>query len=85
MSDWLTFEKMITPVLIQIIFWIAVVLIVLVGIVGLFTAGSFFDVIRSLLTIVLGPIVVRVYCELIIVFFRINDHLREIRDNTAKG
>jgi hypothetical protein len=35
--------------------------------------------------IILGPIAVRVYCEVLLVFFRILDNLREININTRKG
>ena len=84
MHDYLTFEKMIAPILIQVIFWIGVVVVVLSGIVTLFSAGVQ-GVIAGLLIIIVGPLVVRIYCELLIVLFRIYDHVREIRDNTAKG
>ncbi len=84
MGDWLTFDKMITPVVIQIIFWIAAVVIVIAGIVGLFS-GGFMGFVTVVLTIVLGPIFVRIYCEIIIVFFRILENLREINANTRKS
>jgi hypothetical protein len=84
MGDWLTFDKMITPVVIQIIFWIAAVVIVIAGIVGLFS-GGFMGFVTGVLTIVLGPIFVRIYCEIIIVFFRILENLREINANTRKS
>jgi hypothetical protein len=86
MGDWLTFEKMITPTIIQIIFWVLSVLVVLSGLVDIFTfGGGFWGVIRGLLWIIIGPILVRIYCEVIIVFFRINDHMKEISENTRKA
>jgi Domain of unknown function (DUF4282) len=84
MGEWLKFDKMIAPVVIQIIFWIASVIIVIVGIIGLFS-GGFFGFVQGVLTIVLGPILVRIYCEIIIVFFRILENLQEINANTRKG
>jgi hypothetical protein len=84
MGDYLTFNKMITPVVIQVIFWIGAVIIVLVGLFGLFT-GGFMGFISGLLTIILGPILLRVYCEIIMVFFRVLDALHEITANTRKG
>ncbi|HEV2548522.1 MAG TPA: DUF4282 domain-containing protein [Stellaceae bacterium] len=85
MGDWLTFEKMITPVIIRVIFWVVSAIIVLAGIFSLFAGGGFWGFVRSVLIIVLGPLAVRIYCEIIMVFFSINDHLREIRDNTRKA
>jgi hypothetical protein len=80
MNEYLTFEKMIAPVVIQILFWIGVVGVVISGLVTLFSASF----ISGLLIIILGPIVVRVYCEVLLVFFRILDNLREINANTRK-
>ncbi len=84
MNEYLTFEKMIAPVIIQVIFWVAAVVVVLGGIVTLFS-GGFSGFLEGLLIIIIGPFIVRIYCELLIVVFRIYDHIREIRDNTAKG
>jgi uncharacterized protein DUF4282 len=82
MGEFLRFETMITPVVIQIIFWIGVVVTVIAGFIQLFGGG--FAVITGLLTIILGPIAVRIYCEIIIIFFKINDHLRAIQQNTQR-
>jgi uncharacterized protein DUF4282 len=82
MGDFLRFDTMLTPVVIQIVFWIAVVITVVVGFIQLFGGG--FAVITGLLTMILGPVVARIYCEIVIVFFRINDHLRQIQQNTQR-
>jgi hypothetical protein len=82
MGDFLRFDTMLTPIVIQIVFWIAVVITVIVGFIQLFGGG--FAVITGLLTIILGPVVARIYCEIVIVFFRINDHLRQIQQNTQR-
>jgi hypothetical protein len=82
MGDFLRFDTMLTPIVIQIVFWIAVVIAVIAGFIQLFGGG--FAVITGLLTIILGPVVARIYCEIVIVFFRINDHLRHIQQNTQR-
>ncbi len=82
MGDFLRFETMITPVVIQVIFWIAVVIAIIAGIVQMINGG--WAVLTGLLTIILGPLIARIYCELVIVFFRINDHLRAIQHNTQR-
>ncbi len=88
MEDFLKFRKMFTPVIIQILFWIGVGVSVIAGLVQIGTAfsryGSAVSVLTGLLTIVLGPVVVRIYCELLILFFRMNETLTEIRDGLAK-
>ncbi|MGZ4319211.1 MAG: DUF4282 domain-containing protein [Gaiellaceae bacterium] len=75
MGDYLAFRRMITPAFIQIIFWIAVVGIVIGGIVEI----SHKRVGAGLALIILGPLAVRIYAELLIVIFRINDNVFAIR------
>jgi len=84
MGDFLTFRKFITPVVIQIIFWIGVVVCVIMGIVAMAQQGGLGGVLGGLGMIILGPIMVRIYCELLILMFRINDNLVDIRNNTSK-
>lgn len=87
MNDFLIFRKMITPIIIQIIFWIGLVAIVLTGITGI-AAGidmpgeGGYTVLAGFAILLLGPLFLRVYCELLILFFRMNDTLTEIKNNT---
>ena len=82
MGNFLRFETMITPVVIQAVFWVAVVVTVIVALVTMAQGG--WSVLVGLLIIVLGPLGARIYCEILIVFFRINDHLRAIQHNTQR-
>ena len=70
-----TFKKMITPVLIQALFWIESIACVIVGCVMLDSEAS---VPMGLALIFLGPVAVRVKCELLIIFFKMYDSLTEI-------
>lgn len=89
MNEFLRFRLMITPIIIEIIFWIGVALMVLTGLFSIFMAlgryGSGVNAIIGLLFLVLGPVYWRVTCEIIIVLFRINEKLSDIRDNTGGG
>ena len=88
-NDFIKFRKMITPAIIQVLFWVLTGLTVLGGLITMgasFTrfgggAGTFFG---GLLTLVLGPIAVRIYCEILILFFRMNETLTEIKNGLAK-
>ena len=80
MKDFLTFKKMITPMIIQILFWIGVVVVVIGGFVSMFSVNFWY----GLLSVILGPIFVRLFTELLIVTFSINDSLRIIKNNTKK-
>lgn len=89
MNNFFSFDTMITPAIIKFVFWLGLAVTVLVGL-GLVLGGLAGDgggslVVLGLVYLVLGPILVRVYCELIIVLFRMHDALREIRDNTSMG
>ena len=81
MGEFFRFETMLTPVLIQILFWVAIVFCVVGGIVGLVHGA----VGRGIALIILGPIAARIYAEILIVLFRINDHLRQIQHNTERA
>ncbi len=73
MNDYLSFKKMITPLIIQIAFWIGVLVSVVMGFVTMGEQGF----LPGLFLIILGPLAVRIYCELIIIIFSINETLRE--------
>jgi hypothetical protein len=60
---------MITPAIIQVLFWIGVVFAIPGGLLSMANG----DIVPGLLTLLLGPIGVRVCCELLILLFRMND------------
>lgn len=82
MSDFWAFRKMVTPVIIQIIFWVGVIISIIAGIayivIGIKIPGNQY-VLAGVLLIIFGPLAVRLYCEILIVFFRINETLTEIK------
>lgn len=84
MSDFLSFRKMITPVIIQIIFWIGVAAAIIGGIVVLVAADEAGTRVLGLLYIILGPLYWRVFCEIVILFFRMNETLTDIKNNTER-
>ncbi len=81
-SQFTKFDKMITPAFIKIIFWIGAGISVLMGLAMLTQGG--FAIIMGLGTIILGPIGTRIYCELLIVIFKIYDNLVEINKKLEK-
>ncbi len=81
MNEYLTFRKMITPAIIQVLFWLGLITVVISGIAAMFNPqGGFW---AGLMILVFGSIGWRVYCELIIVFFQMNSALGEIRDRNV--
>lgn len=85
MEEYASFRKFITPSIIRIIFWIGVAVAVISGLAQVISGFSAYIgggalKLSGFLTIVLGPLAVRIWCELIMLGFRIYDALLEIRD-----
>ena len=82
-------ERFVTPTVIKVFYWLAVVISVLLGLVGAVTAlntmafnpfaGMIF-LIASVLGICMGVIVSRIVAEFVLIVFRINEHLGAIRN-----
>jgi hypothetical protein len=85
--DFLTFRRMITPIIIQVIFWLATLAIIGIALYGIFAAirfNNFLGVLSGLAMLVLGPIGARIYCELLILFFRMNETLTDIKNGLQR-
>ena len=80
MNDFLMFRKMVTPILIQIVFWVVVVAAIATGLKYLLADQNP----AGLAIIILGPLVARVYAEMLILIFKINEAVTEIKNNTER-
>jgi hypothetical protein len=85
METFLSFDKFITPTIIKVLYWIAMVVVVISGIVMLISGIRYGGgmVLMGIAYIVLGPLVVRIQAELIMLAFRIYEVIVEIRDKGA--
>ena len=94
LKNFLSFERMITPVIIKVVFYIGLVGSAIGGIVFFFSMliGGFQDggfgailgrfligLIGGLLIVFLGALVTRIYAETLILVFRINETLTDIK------
>ena len=82
MSDFWSFRKMVTPVLIQILFWVGVIGCIIAGVIMIAMGVKDPEsqmLLSGVLLVIFGPLGVRLYCEILIVFFRINETLTEIK------
>ncbi len=86
-DDFWAFRRMITPVIIQAIFWIGVIACIIGGI-AFIGVGADEDegvlIAIGIALILVGPGFVRLYCEMAIVFFRINETLTDIKNEISK-
>ena len=81
MKDFLTFKRMITPLFIQIIFWALLAICIISSISAMFTQGFW----RGFLFLILSPILIRIGCELLIVFFRMQEDLAAIKEQNLSN
>jgi predicted membrane metal-binding protein len=88
-QDLFQWDRFITPTVIKSFYWLVIVLIGLFGISGIFSAltymavspfGGFIVLLSALAGIIVGVIFSRIAAELILIVFRINEHLGAIRD-----
>ncbi|MBQ4799747.1 DUF4282 domain-containing protein [Pseudoalteromonas sp. MMG006] len=79
MKDLFFFDSMITPKIITFIYWLILFASLVSGITAMFTSygGGF---INGIGIIVFGAIGARVWCEFVIVLFKINSNLQKIAD-----
>lgn len=82
MKDFLTFRKMLTPWLVQFIFWAAMITFIIVAILDIIHHVRWRVVLEI---IVLGPLAARIMCEVLILFFRMNDNLTLIKEKLGNG
>lgn len=82
MDDFLSFRRMITPFIIQVVYIVATLFVFVSGlaviILGLNDDNSS-EVLAGVGTSLLGPVVLRLYCEILIVVFRMNETLTDLR------
>jgi len=89
LEDLLQWDRFITPNIIKTFYWLVIALVVLGGISGIFTGllqmaispfGGFITVLMAMAGVVAGVIFSRIVAELILIVFRINEHLGAIRN-----
>ena len=80
MRSVLTFESMITPKIITFLYWVLLLAVVIAGIVTMLSVGrlSFTGFASGLLVIGGGALAARIWCELLIVLFKINEHMQTV-------
>lgn len=91
MKDFFAFRKMITPTVIRVLYIIGIIILLVIGIVDIAQGasdGDFKAIAMGVTVMILGPIGLRIYMEILIVMFMINDSVKDIRkailDNVPK-
>jgi hypothetical protein len=90
-ASFLSFRNMITPMLVQIMFIIGLIvnaisaLVVFIEGMAHGFAGFLAGTVVAIVMLVVGTLLIRVYCELLILAFKIYDELKAIRTGTPPG
>jgi hypothetical protein len=89
LGDLFQWERFVTPTVIKVFYWLAVVISVLLGIAGAVSSlatmafnpfiGMLY-LITSILGAAMGVILARIIAEFVLIVFRINEHLGAIRN-----
>ena len=81
MKDLLFFEKMVTPKIINLVYWLMLASTVVAGLGAMFShyGGGF---IPGVIILISGVIGARIFCELLIVLFKINENMQKIADKS---
>jgi hypothetical protein len=91
--DLFQWDRFITPTIIKTFYWLALIVVLLMGISGLFSGlsamaispfGGLIVLLLSLIGTAAGVIFVRIATEFVLIVFRINEHLGIIRDQASR-
>jgi hypothetical protein len=89
LRDLFQWERFITPSIIKIFYWLAVIIAALFGLSGIVSGlallavspvGGIFTILGSLLGTLVGIIMARISAEFVLIVFRMNEHLGAIRN-----
>ncbi|AGQ92282.1 hypothetical protein M634_11065 [Vibrio parahaemolyticus O1:Kuk str. FDA_R31] len=86
MKSVFTFESMLTPKLVTGLYWLLLLIAVVSGIATMFSGYgglTFQTFIMGLFTMVGGAIGARIWCELMIVIFKINENLQVLKETKS--
>jgi len=82
MKNVLFFDQMLTPKIITFVYWLLLMGVVFGGLwlmFGAYEGFTFWKLFMGLLLAVGGAIAARIWCELLIVLFKMNEALQELR------
>lgn len=87
MKNLFFFEKMLTPKIITIVYWLLLVAAVLSGLGTMFNefeGVTFMSFVMGLAVAIGSMIGARIWCELLIVLFKIHENLQSIAEKAEK-
>ncbi|MDO4712263.1 MAG: DUF4282 domain-containing protein [Peptostreptococcaceae bacterium] len=87
LSSFMSFDRMISTKIIKVLYVLGMIGVILSGL-GMILTRNYFTgermILQGLATIIIGPLMVRVWAELMIVLFNINENLGDIKRSLGK-
>ncbi|BCO33190.1 membrane protein [Thiohalobacter sp. COW1] len=80
MKDVLFFDSMLTPKIITVVYWLLLLGVLISGL-GIMFSGQTGGFLGGVAMIVGGAIGARIWCELLIVLFKIHDNIKRVARN----
>lgn len=77
--DVLFFDSMLTPKIITLVYWLLLASALISGL-GTMFSGGFGGFLLGIVVMVGGAIGARIWCELLIVLFKINENIKKVAD-----
>jgi hypothetical protein len=77
LSDFIFFRRMLTPWLLQCFFWVSFFSCIVAGILLLIQG----QISMGLITLLGAPFMLRITCEFMILFFRMNETLTDLKNH----
>jgi hypothetical protein len=75
MKALLSFDTMLTPKIIVIIYFLGLLGVLVTGVLAILSG----ELLKGVIVIAGGALIVRIYCEIFIIFFKMNEALQELR------
>jgi len=83
MRDVFYFDSMLTPKIITFVYWLMLLSVVISGLGTMFSGAGFGSFIMGLAMIIGGAVFARIWCELLIVLFKIHENMKKIADSQS--
>jgi hypothetical protein len=83
-NDLLQLDKTFTPQILLWLYWVSIFVTFIAGCYSMIDEGfTFFSFVRGIFIFVFGVMVLRISMEFVLLFFKIEGHLRDIRDQES--
>lgn len=88
MGAFFRWDTFITPTVVKTFYWLNIVLLIVIALFGLMTSLAFMQwspslgllyLLITVIGVLIGIIVVRIFAEMVLIFFKMHDHLDAMR------